>query len=366
MAFRERLARDIRRYTPDVEPALRAFQRVNFGNLARQLEPERFRWLFLENPATPSEGPELWVCEKAGRIVGQQAGVAVRLSVHGAEVRASWAIDLMVEPEWRLKGVGPALTETFVETVPVAIGVGITDSAYKAIVRAGWIDLGTVPTFVRPLDPGRVLAWRTRGRRTWRGRLAGLLSAPARASAFLDGVRVRLTGYRLQAIPRFDDRVDRIWQAVRGEHEVLVTRDLRALRWRFDEGPDRERYERFYLLRGLECVGYVVLRRGELLGSEVVFVIDLLCPRRHLGAMASLLAARAAATSAAAVVLDLLEARAGPILRRHGFLRVQRASQRRFLAQTREHRELLSDPARWFVTRADSDWDHPNAVETGE
>ncbi len=133
------------RYDPSEKKALREFQRVNFGPASRQADDAYFEWLFERNPNREPAGPSLWLCKRDGLIVGQQASLPVLLNVDDRQYRAAWLIDLMVHPQWRLKGVAPALFSAYAKTHEVMLGLGLETPVYRAFRRAGWNDVGTAP-----------------------------------------------------------------------------------------------------------------------------------------------------------------------------------------------------------------------------
>ena len=117
-------------------------------------------------------------------------------------------------------------------------------------------------------------------------------------------------------------------------------------------------------MRGETVLGYAVLRSGEQLGVEVGFVVDYLCPIAWSGPLFAWCVDWFRGREVEALVADLNSPRAEPTLSRLGFWKGQRASGKRLLfslgATCPASTELLNDPAAWFVTRADSDWDHPD------
>ena len=108
MSYFAEIARSVTRYEPGDKPALRAFQRAYFG-ATRQTDERFFEWLFERNPHQESDRPPVWLCKRDGTVVGQQASIPVVLKIDDIEQRAAWLIDWMVHPDWRLKGVAPAL-----------------------------------------------------------------------------------------------------------------------------------------------------------------------------------------------------------------------------------------------------------------
>ncbi|NQU75673.1 MAG: GNAT family N-acetyltransferase, partial [Planctomycetes bacterium] len=224
LGYAAKLKEQISRYTTENRSALVEFQREMFGQSARQQLEEHFQWLFELNPFRRDDGAELWLCKKDGRVVGQQAGIPFELTIRSHVFRASWAVDLMVHPQWRLRGVGAALSQTYVESNDIVAGLGISDAAYKAFLRAGWTDLGCIPLYVRPLDVGAMLRGRSSTSHLAQAAATGLRPLVWLVDAACD-VRARWSGATLEPVEQFDHRVDELWKAVAPCYPVIARRD---------------------------------------------------------------------------------------------------------------------------------------------
>jgi len=382
----------ITRYEPSDADDLTAFRLRTFGPQSRQVDAERIKWLFEGNPCVDPARPGLWVCRRNGEVVGQQAEIPFDLQLGGDQRRAAWAIDLMVEEAWRLRGVGPGLIATQFEEHSVVAGLNLSDKGFAAYQRTGWTDLGIVPVYIRPLDvrgaldvvPGPAALRRV-------APVAGPLLRLADSGA---GTVMRAAGLRLVEVERLDERVDAVWATAADHYPVIARRDLAAVGWRLDERPDRDRLRRYVLERHGRPVGYVVLRPTARFGKGVVVVVDYLAPPRWVAPM--LLAAGAAARREGGAVLlaKTLNEQADRWLRAAGFLRRDRGNDPpiRLMVHYEDGADrsdgaaggagtdgndggdprsardlaLLRDPANWFVTSADSDLEPATRVEPPE
>src|SRR5687768_10218169 len=153
MSYLAELARSVKGYDVTEKAALREFQRAWFGPTSRQFDDDFSAWLFEQNPHRNRAASTLWLCKRDGVVVGQQASIPVCLQVGEREYQAAWGIDLMVHADWRLKGIAPALNAVYTQSADVLLGLGLEDPPYRAFLRAGWHDVGTMALFVRPLDP---------------------------------------------------------------------------------------------------------------------------------------------------------------------------------------------------------------------
>jgi GNAT superfamily N-acetyltransferase len=367
MTYVERLRQQIRKYAPQDRPALIEFQREVFGPQALQLDESRFTWLFEENPSKRPEGPQIWVCKRDGQVVGQQAGMPFRLRVGSEYMDASWAIDLMVHPRWRLRGVGPMLTKTFVASNDVTVALGISDEAYKAFLRAGWTDAGAVCMYVRPIHLGRLIEAHSSHRRLLR--YASTCARPLLLLAdAMCAARARRMGVVLRPIERFDHQVDVLWNAVEGLQPVLAERSLRSLRWRFDAPSVRERYQRFYLLVRERVQGYAVVRMGVRYGAPAGIIVDYLGAPEHQATLLACCVEYFREKGAAAVYCGTVNHAGRFAFRSLGFVR--RPSGIRFMVALGNVesplQEAVLDSRNWFVTAADSDQDRPDREQGWE
>src|SRR4051812_36772954 len=208
MSYMAEMARSVVRYQPADKAALRQFQRAHFGEHARHCNDAFAEWLYERNPNRDLEGPALWICKRDGAVVGQQGGIPVLLKVGERECRATWNIDWMVDPAWRMKGVAPALFSAFGESTDVLLGLGVEEVPYRSFIRSGWIDMGSLALFVRPLDPSAC----AKGLKAPR-LLTKLAPGPLfrGSAAFTGRAAAALARVSLEPVPAFDERVEGVW-----------------------------------------------------------------------------------------------------------------------------------------------------------
>jgi GNAT superfamily N-acetyltransferase len=357
MSYAERLARAVRRAGPEDEDALQAFRRAMFGPEGRQTRPEYARWLFGENPHVAPGAPPMWLMERGGGVVGQQAAIPVPLEIRNRAFSAQWAVDLMVHPEWRMRGVGPALSQAQVDSCDVALALSVSEAAYKAFLTSGWTDMGQLPFYVRPLQAERLVA--AHGAPWWLRELAHWTPDRAVGGSAWVAARLleRVSGTHLVPIPAFDSRADALWVDAKADYGVVARRDHATLRWRFDQCPHRDRYHRFYLVRPGEVLGYAVTRVEAWHGVPVGRIVDHFGPARWVAPLLGEVVEQMHADGLAAVFYEGLDQRAARALFGLGFVAGPRITRFMFKAQPTlpVHRAWLADPNQWFVTDADAD-----------
>jgi hypothetical protein len=363
MRVPDRYRAGISRCTPADADDLRAFQLRTFESGSREVDAARTAWLFDRNPCRTADGTrDIYVCRRDGEIVGQQAEIPFDLRVGGRDRRAAWTVDLMVDDEWRLRGVGPGLMATQLDARPLSFGLNLSEKGYATYTRSGWTDLGVVPVYLRPLDlaaaargglvPGRA------------GQVAPVAGPVLRAADAVAAGALRAAGARLVDVESLDARSDAVWAAASGDYAVLARRDLAALAWRIDDRPDAALLHRHYLVVRGRPVGYAAVRAGGTPATPTAVVVDYLAPPRWV---APLLVATGRAAHGRGAVAMSVKTRNGPAdraLRLAGFVRRERGADEpiRFMAHAEDDdggvNALVSEPGAWFVTSADSDLEY--------
>jgi GNAT superfamily N-acetyltransferase len=343
------------RCTEDDLADLRAFKARMHGETSRLLDQARADWLFWRNPFRTGDPPTIWICRRDGKVVGTEAGIPFDLLVDGRHCRASWAVELVVDPEWRGRGVGAALSEAHRQACQVSGFLNVSTSGHRLLVRRQSTDIGHIPMYFRLVDGRGILHWEGVPRDV--RFLARPLIAPA---LWILDAAGRMRGARTELVPveTFDQRADSLWQTMAGHYPVIARRDATWLRWRFDECPDRDHYLRYYVVHRRRLIGYLVLRRTTWSGCEALEIVDYLAAPRDMARLLGSGVRVARQLGVAALLCNTLNPRARSAFRSRGFLR-RRNQGIRFFAFTSDAPLLgdIQNPAKWFVTSADSDLD---------
>ncbi|MGH9211583.1 MAG: GNAT family N-acetyltransferase [Acidimicrobiales bacterium] len=347
----------ITRFQPAVDDTdeLNAWWGETFGAL--WLDPERNAWLYEKNPCIGKDGPGPWLCRRNGRIVGQQAELPFDLKV-GSEVRrAVWAVELHVDEAWRVRGIGPALIATLVESNAIVCTLDISDDAKTLLRRGGFVEVGIACTYRRALNARRAL--RMAGVPRVARKLSPVIAPILGMADALASAAIRSSGAKLVPVERFDGRVDEVWAAASSDYPVLARRDLAAVAWRIDERPDSHRLRRYYLMRRGRTLGYVVLRPTTSSGEPSIVVVDYLAPARWVVPMLLAVARVARRNGAVALSVKTLNRRADRMLRRAGFVRrsLSHDYDRWMMVHCTAEPDvcrLLSDSDGWLITSTDS------------
>lgn len=198
-------------------------------------------------------------------IIGVMALMPTQLRAGAESYRGFQAVDLVVDPIYRGRGVfmglGAALLEGAASLgADVVWGFPNESAAHAWFERFNWVRLGPVPYMIRLLRSGFVL-----------GRIVPLL----------ERVNVRLAP-RLRPIPglrsvqRFGPEVDRLWQAFATGTGCAIDRGAGWLNWRIFERPDTE-YRTVAVFDGKDMVAFVTSATVQRYGGLIFYVLEALC-----------------------------------------------------------------------------------------
>lgn len=351
--------RMVDRFAPDIFECedeadvdrLLTFQRATFGKDARQAKPRFTRWAYMN-----LYGSKLSYCERNGDVVGQQGRLQTTLHIAGKDVPAVWATDLRVRDDWKMKGLGVALIGNVLRHNRVVMAVGVSEEARTMFHRQGWIVLGRIDALLKPLTPK---GFRRSDIRSTRGNivLGHVLSWLCRPMdrVLTAVVRFRHRNVRIVPVERFDDSFDALLQWRRTHCRVCCERSTSFLNWRFVDCPVAARYQTFALWTG-ECLrGFVVLRRGDRFGKDVMYIDELIVEQEFLPRMIGFVVEQSYKVGVDAVYYEGLGKSKSTALRKWAFFR--RGSGHFFVVHARDE-ELgpeLSQRENWSLTIADSD-----------
>ena len=325
-----------------------------FGQGLTERSRERWRWQYLENPATSTGGPAIWVAVENGAVLGQYASMPVRLQWGEREVDSSWGMDVFLRPEARGKGIGALLFGAWSESVTVALGLGLTESSYGLFKKLRYEDVGPVPFFQKILD-AKAVAARKAG--PWLGAL-GPVAGAALDLARPERVHPDAGSVAVVSIDGFSDEFDGLWERARASYAMCVRRDRSYLMWKYRQPPHR-RYALHAARRDGALVGYAVSRHEDYQGLRLGWLVDVFADSDDRAAKDALIGSvldAFRAVGVARVQAFCLNGALAEDLRSRGFF--EGRSPMQFCVRARVPSEgVFEDPGRWHVVFGDSDMD---------
>jgi hypothetical protein len=340
-------------YRTEDEAAITAMFRRVFGDNATERYRFRWEWQYARNPTCPTEDPEIWILRDGPTVIGQYSSMPIRLAVQGQEFRASWGMDAMVVPERQRQGLGEILYRNWDEHVGASLGLGLSLSCYRLLLKMHWFDVGPVPCLVKPLT-GRAFR-----RPNWPGPVNWVVSAVATPFVrFLS--RARPLSAQIVPIQRFDDEFTTLWERIGPKFALIVRRDAPYLNWKF-VAPPHVRYSIVALRRGAELHGYAVYRHADERRGRATLLIDFLVdPDDDAGAETLLrwVDREARATGSDKIRVFCIHKGFRAIMKRSGYFEVK--STMEFTAKINViavPETFYQDTSKWHVTFGDSDQD---------
>jgi GNAT superfamily N-acetyltransferase len=321
-------------------------------------------WKLGSSPLAPAR---VYLAKRGRATIGLRAFLFREVKVMNEVHSAVLAVDGMVHPDFRRRGIWSALMREGLrrlrsEGIHLAFCiVGAHRHSYPGFCKLGFADVGSIPLLVRPLRLDGFLSKYSRSER---------LGSSARSVSRLLARGLRRnpapepSGVSVERIHAFDDRFDLLWQHASRQHGVALVRDQKYLNHRYRDRPG-EKYVSFAACRGDHLEGYIVLRRKlPMFGLSLGLIMDVMTTAGTDIATHLVLEASRYLAGQEIDAIGCLTAKRSPhyrVLRRAGFLPVPSRFNRRSY-----HLVVESDPSRvpgivatdlddWHLTWGDSD-----------
>lgn len=239
-----------------------------FGRLFSEEGFERssdyLTWAFR---STPGQG---WLAvarddDRVGRIIGVLAAVPTPLRANECKLSAFQAVDLLIDPTYRGRGIFAALGRVLLEGI-ASIGGSLVwgfpneSAAHAWFERLGWIRLGPVPYMFRPLRTGFLLARIRATRNLFNLRL---VSRPRPVPG-------------LSSVNRFGPGTDRLWEAFSKSGICAIDRSAAWMNWRVFERPGAN-YRTVGVYEGNQILAFVTSTIAPRFGASIHHVLEALC-----------------------------------------------------------------------------------------
>jgi len=345
-------------------PAVLSFLAKAFPDNPRQSDERFWNWHFLENPNTPPSEIPVWLARAGERIVGQLATIPVRLELAGETVPAVCLLDLIVDPEFRRRGIMKSLISQVNKKYQYMWGTATRRQHSAAMVTGlGWKVFSPVPRFHRVLFPGNAVKEIARYSTVREAVNAAFL--PLRGRHKLSAAEQG----KVRPVSQINESFDTLWEAARSQWPCAIARTAKYLRWQFEQQP----YKRFELLGyfdGDEMLGYAVMffRRPSSGVVDKASISDICYHPRSPAKVADALVRSAVNLAverrAGAIVTDALDHLLSERLRALGFWPVKSGLE--IMAIGPGHHDSLYDSNSWYFTRGDSDisiFEEPNVAK---
>ena len=337
----------------NLKALLKTFQVEMFGEQSLQQQEGFNEWLFESDTMNVR-----YVSEKDEQVIGHQAGIGFSLLHNNQALKAAWAIDMRVRPEWKMKVLGVAMIKHLMDNHDVVGALGVSDEAFGMLKRLGWEDLGQIHFYVKPLKwsslQGLVSSEGVKGKLVYP--LAGFgLGVLSRLKALTN------LSYKFVAVDRFvdhKDAIEPIMAAQLGNQYVDMARSAEYLDWRFFNYHGEGKYLGRVLYQGNEALGYLVAKVTPWKHKTCLAISEILCDPKHYGAMLTE-AERIARQQGADIVVYKGSHPELEAAMKAGFY-VERPGGDKFMVynkKVKEHQDHFLDRGRWRICFSESDMD---------
>ena len=288
-------------------------------------------------------------------VVGHQSAIEIDLNIGDTVLKAVYATDLRVRPEWKMKGLGVALMGKLINDYDVVISLGVSDEAYKMFIRQGWIDLGKTNFYLKPLttkglfskDAPMTLVVRLRNY------LALMYSKMNDLTCSLLSPSINLTPFEA-----FDESHEKFWDSVSSESKNGIKKSKEYFNWRFFQCPGSPKYEALQSVdENGRVSGYVVVKQAEWKGRSALVIVELQTESNSLDAFIHQIIKLARQKKADVVLYQGIEPKVESALQKRAFYK--RPYGDRFLVYNNrpELQEAMESVDNWKVNFSDSDMD---------
>ena len=338
----------------DLEQIL-AMRKAVFGEMEEdKLDPRFWKWEFIENP----DGKALiYIIRDEGRVVGHFADIPRDFSVEGETLKGTLSVDLMVDPEYRRKGfffsMGKYAARRVAEENRLFMtAYPIRDETIQGLLKLGWKKVVKLPVLVYPIRFQGIIASYLHFRPL--SVLLGAFANVLHLLLFRRGKKEGLQTVEIEKVVQLDGQFEVLCRKASSFHPIIGTRNRGYLTWRYIQHPTRT-YTIYRARTGSEMVGYIVLRKVELLGFNCHVIVDLLALNE--GVIPAMIEkgiqhSRQEGTD----LLGFMVPKGHTyyrILRGMGFLPSMKSFQ--FMIYPIGHAEGLLSPERWYVNWGDTD-----------
>lgn len=317
----------------------------------RERSPEEFRWKLR---ALRSPVDTVWVAADGERIVGQHAGIPMRLKLGESEVLAMHAVEAMTHDDYRQQGMltllGGGLYRYWRDSgVPLVMGLPHPGWGSRAYAL-GYREVFPMRWLSRPLRPIAILLSKVGLRRA---------TAPASISEREPNSHLYDGDLQVSSLQTASSEIDALWSNLGPQHRNAVVRDADWVQWRYLDLPGNP----FTLLlarRGGKPAGYVAYRVVMLEGRKIGRIGDLFAAPDDHRAVRSLARAamrdmQAQGAESASMLVAVGSSLHGA-MRKEGFLLNRGEYQASFIQLSDSlPMEAVSAPAAWLLTGGDFD-----------
>lgn len=325
-------SRTIRKFQAGDLPWFQQFWNGQGSGLSAQQKTQSFQWLVEHNPFSSTHDDYL-VLEEGSSIAAYEGIMPFSFSISGQTVRGSIYHDTMVSKEKRGLGLGTELVRSIMGQHPeFSIAVWMNAPNSRVFEKCGWKPVEELYTYAKIYTLNNLITTRYKWLNTsavragnrlissayagdkmlrylW-ARLTMSRNASMQSSAqktrsgislhfMMPGFRgseggfqragTRSKGHAVRYVESFDERVDALFDSVRGRFPFIAFRTKEVLNWKYSHSSSPE-YSKLISCQGGDLTGYMVYRTRIAENRRTIATIsDFLCSPENPDVFESLL-----------------------------------------------------------------------------
>jgi GNAT superfamily N-acetyltransferase len=368
----------VRQATPADQDAIFEFIRHAYAGRWQYKIPERWDWIYVNNPYLDEGMLPLWIAvDEHGIVVGQTGALVEPLMVEAKEYRVGWSVDTYLLPEFRGQGLGRELQQANDAANPIFMSLSMSNANRHIKKSLGATPLDPVSIYVKTLRHfpdqvpaalfNRLRAVPAPARKPLTGmmRILGIESALARrqtaraAHQISEEVANIDPTIEVEFVDEITPEFNYLWDGISSNFRVLVKRDQRYLKRKYDQQPHTE-YHRLIARKAGKISGYLMLRPGLPPEPNRGILTDLFTAPDDKTTLHGLLAAGVARLQELGVE-SILAATNLPFyqqaLETFGFRKTGRVTPMIHCRATKEICKSALSPDAWLLGKGDHDWD---------
>lgn len=243
--------------------------------------PERWEWLYVNNPYLKAAELPLWIAvDSKENVVGQTGALVEPLVIGGDDFRVGWSVDTFLLPEYRGQGLGRKLQQANDEANPIFMSLSMSDANRHIKTSLGSILLEPVSTYIKTLHhtPERALnEFLDRlglASESTPNRLADSLQV-LKLDQALAWLMTSLTARRIsqelthidptlqiESVGEIGPEFDQLWRNISPHYRALIRRDQTYLKRKYADQPHTN-YHCLVARKAEKICGYLFLRAGR-------------------------------------------------------------------------------------------------------
>ena len=201
---------------------------------------QRWKWEWLENP--DAENVRLYVADDSGRLAGLTVRLPCNLYSGSQKIRASFATNSMVDPDYRRQGIISKLYELAREHGDLQLSKGTAEGMFRQLLKMGYLVIKPDSYMTCLLRP---IKW-----------LSGKLGIQGHCKPVLTTDLDGFPEYRL--VKRFDDVA-----SVHMPAKIYTVKDSQWLNWRYVDIPHHSYHRGIRYHEGTAKAWCVVRQEGS-------------------------------------------------------------------------------------------------------